>query len=235
LPFIEANAAYDTANYSASLPVYAIVARRAGEAVPVSTTDPNLPNWTYGNANLNPWTRTDYAANDHVVVPGWNVDGCQCYGKVQNAAGIRDGLSNTMLAGEKAAVPQLIAGGDWAWDEPIILGGAGGTARCSSLLISDGQLARIFDQQGGQAAIDFLVGPTDFWSVGNGHLLPFPEPGPFNRYPPCLGGGWGSPDPSGVQFLMCDGSVRSISYNVSTSVMAAITTPDQRDRAAIDF
>jgi hypothetical protein len=96
-------------------------------------------------------------------------------------------------------------------------------------------LARIFEQQGGQAAINFLVGPSDYWSVGNGHLLPFPEPGPFTRYPPCLGGGWGSPDPSGVQFLMCDGSVRSVSYNVSTSIMAAITTPDQGDRISGDF
>ncbi len=239
LPFLEQQNVYNASKFDAVLPVFAIPGRRDGAPVPVSPTDQNLPNWTFGNANLNPWTRTDYAANDHVIVPGWNVDGCQCYGKAQSEVAIRDGLTNTMMVGEKAIVRQLIANGDWAWDEPLMLGGTGGTARCSSQLISDDKLAAIYNEAGGQAAINTLVGPTDEVQDANGngtaHQLPFPEKGPFTRYPPCLGGSWGGPDPSAVLFLMGDGSVHSINYSISTAVMAAIVTPDQGDPANLDF
>jgi prepilin-type N-terminal cleavage/methylation domain-containing protein len=232
LPYVEQTAAFDASDFAAVLPLFAVPARRSGSPLPVQPTDPNLPNWTFGNANLNPWSRTDYAANDHVIVPGWNVDGCPCYGVVQSAANIRDGLSHTIMVGEKAVVRQLIDNGDWAWDEPIMLGGTGGTARCSSVLISDGALDQVFRLQGGQAAINVLVGPTDEVvgpTGGTPHLLPFPENGPFRHYPPCLGGAWGSPDAGGVAFLMCDGSARSINYSVANSVMAALMTPDQGD------
>src|SRR5262249_6796620 len=172
------------------------------------------PNWIYGFNAQNPWTRTDYAANDHVIVPGWNVDGCVCNGVVMRESDIKDGLSNTMMVGEKAAVPQIIASGAWAWDEPIILGGAGGSARCSSKLISDEQLAIVYRTSGAQPSIDALIGPTDYWTstTNPAHLLPFPETGPFTKYQGCLGGSWGSPFSSSVAFLMCDGSVRSIGY-----------------------
>lgn len=234
LPFLDQQNVWNAGKYDAALAIFAMPSRRDGTPTPVQTTGPSLPNWTFGHAGLNPWARTDYAANDHVIVPGWNVDGCQCYGKVQGARDIRDGLSNTMMAGEKSAVPQLIASGSWAWDEPIILGGTGGTARCSNVLISDGQLARIFNISGGQAAIDALVGPPSDANGGSPHQFPFPESGPFTNYPPCLGGTWGAPNPSAVSFLMCDGSVRSISYSVSTSVMAAIITPDRGEVVNLD-
>src|SRR5262245_11302266 len=135
LPYVEQNTAWDTQQYGAPVAVFNIPARRTSQPPIVLNPDPALPNWTFGNAGLNPWTRTDFAANDHVIVPGWNVDGCLCNGVVMREADIKDGLSNTIMIGEKAAVPQLIASGGWAWDEPIILGGAGGTARCSSILI----------------------------------------------------------------------------------------------------
>ena len=238
LPHLEQTTTYTKSLYGASIPTYVMPARRSALPQTVINPDPALPNWTYGNANLNPWTRTDYAANDHVIVPGWNVDGCNCYGVVMGASDIKDGLSNTIMAGEKAAVPQLIASGSWAWDEPIMLGGAGGTARCSSTLISDAQLGIIYQNLGGQAAIDALIGPTDFWAAtangGTAHLLPFPEKGPYTKYPPALGGGFGSPDVGTVQFLMSDGSVRPLSYGTVILIMAALLTPDQTDSYIID-
>lgn len=238
LPHLEQTTAYANSSYGASIPTYVMPARRSALPQTVSNPDPALPNWTYGNANLNPWTRTDYAANDHVIVPGWNVDGCNCYGVVMGASDIRDGLSNTIMAGEKAAVPQLIASGSWAWDEPIVLGGAGGTARCSSTLISDAQLGIIYQNLGGQAAIDALVGPTDYWAAtasgGTAHWLPFPENGPFTKYPPALGGAFGSPDVGTVQFLLSDGSVRSLSYGTAIPIMAGLLTPDQGESYVIE-
>lgn len=238
LPYLEENTAYTRLQNAAQVPVFTIPARRNGIPQVVRTPDPALPNWTFGNANLNPWTRTDYAANDHVIVPGWNVDGCLCNGVLAKSNDVRDGLTHTMMIAEKAAVPQLIASGGWAWDEPIILGGAGGTARCSNLLISDEQLANVYRVLGGQASIDALIGPSDYWAAtsggGTAHLLPFPESGPYTKYPACLGGGWGSPDSSVTAFLMCDGSVRSISYGVASNVVASLITPDQGDSAILE-
>lgn len=236
LPFMDQNTAYTKSLYNASVPVLTMPSRRNSLPATVLNPDSALPNWTFGNANLNPWTRTDYAANDHVITPGWNVDGCNCAGVVMTISDVRDGTSNTILVGEKAEVPQLIASGAWAWDEPIMLGGAGGTARCSSILISDSQLATIYSAQGGQPAIDALVGPTDYWAnAATGvHALPFPEKGPYTKHPPALGGGWGSPDSASVQFLMADGSVRSISYGVANSVMAALLTPEVADSYVLE-
>jgi hypothetical protein len=146
---------------------------------------------------------------------------------------IRDGLSNTIAAGEKAAVPQIIASGAWAWDEPIMIGGSGGTTRCSSVLISDEQLGIIYKQLGGQASLDALIGPLDrdlvIVSGQNTHFLPFPESGPFTKYQPCQGGGWGSPFETSVAFVMCDGSVRSVNYGIDNLVMGGMHTPDQAD------
>ena len=112
-----------------------------GPAPPIPTSvpavDPVYPGWGYNGAGLNPWSHTDYAANDQVVRPNWTEPPTSTFGNVTRAAGITDGLSNTILVGEKALDTDAIDAGSWYWDEPIILGGAGGAARCGGRLYMD--------------------------------------------------------------------------------------------------
>src|SRR5262249_47936702 len=142
--------------------------------------------WFYNNAGLNPWGHTDYAANDQVIVPG---DANPTF--VMKVSEIKDGSSNTILIGEKALDTRAIRVGSWYWDEPIILGGTGGTARCGCGLFRDSNsLGALVSGPGASAWPD---DSTQF----------------------CGGGNWGSPSSSGVQFLFCDGSVHTLNYSVS--------------------
>jgi len=50
---------------------------------------------------------------------------------------ILDGLSGTLLVGEKAMDPDDYATGTWFWDEPYFLGGSGGTPRGHSEVLRD--------------------------------------------------------------------------------------------------
>jgi prepilin-type processing-associated H-X9-DG protein len=106
--------------------------------------------------------------------------------------GITDGLSNTILVGEKAVDVNAIAAGSWYWDEPIVLGGAGGTARCGLGMYNDHPplLNLAADPQSG-----------------------FVWPDNPNSY--CGGGNWGAPWSGGVQFLFGDGSVHLLPYSLS--------------------
>jgi len=42
---------------------------------------------------------------------------------------IRDGLSDTILSGEKSFNTTLQGSGGWFWDEPYFFDGSGGTVR----------------------------------------------------------------------------------------------------------
>ena len=190
LPYIEQDGAYQSASYSTAVKSYYIKARRVATPIAVPATDPIYAGWAYltpqppaGYVNL--WGHTDYAANDQIIYPG---DGA--IGQVITLTQIRDGSSNTLLVGEKALDIRAIPTGSWYWDEPIILGGTGGTARCGTGLFRDGNLGALVSGPGVGAWPD---NPAQF----------------------CGGGNWGSPWASGVQFVFCDGSVRQLSYSLS--------------------
>src|SRR5262249_10173146 len=133
LPYVEQDGAFQKQDYSQAVKSYYIPNRRPAVPTPVTSPDPVYPGWTYGTGGLTgPWGHTDYAANDQVIYPG---DGN--LNKSMKITQIQDGASNTILVGEKALDLRGIAVGSWYWDEPIILGGTGGTARCGCGLFKD--------------------------------------------------------------------------------------------------
>jgi hypothetical protein len=95
----------------------------------VPKADSVYAKWTSFDAGLGPWGRTDYAANDQVVRGGM--------GNVMAPGEIKDGLAETVLLGEKAMDADAVKAGGWYWDEPIILGGSGGTGRKGAKLLRD--------------------------------------------------------------------------------------------------
>lgn len=191
LPFVEQDSVYRTIAHGAAVKTYYMPARRQPIAQTVPATDPVYPGWSYSDAGLGAMSRTDYAANDQVMRTTRG-------GGPMPFAGIIDGLSNTMLAGEKALDPQAYAVGSWYWDEPIMIGGSGGTARCGEALYRDTR-----------GLLDLVSGPGITYADGA----------------TCGGGNWGSPHSGGAQFVSADGSVRSLRYTVSSAFMRSYIRP----------
>lgn len=184
LPYVEQEPVYRQQANGTAVAIYYNPGRRRPEAINVPASDPVFPGWSYQNAGRNPWGHTDYAANDQIFYPG---DGAPL--KTTTLAQILDGLSNTAFVGEKAMDLTAMAAGSWYWDEPIILGGAGGTARCGLGMYHDSPMLR-------NLAADPQSG--------------FSYPDDPNSY--CGGGNWGAPWSAGAYFLLGDGSVRLLSY-----------------------
>ncbi len=129
LPYIGEEEAFRTCDHTRAVPTYYIPARRPAKAQQVPKADPVYAKWTYQDAGLGPWGRTDYAANDQVVLGG--------AGNVMRPAGVRDGLAETALVAEKVLDTRAVKAGGWYWDEPIVLGGSGGTGRKGDRLLRD--------------------------------------------------------------------------------------------------
>jgi hypothetical protein len=129
LPFLGEEEAFREVDYTRTVPVYYLGSRRPVKPQPVPRVDPVYTGWTYRDAGLGPWGRTDYAANDQVVLGGM--------GNVMKPEQIQDGLAETALLAEKAMDSDAVRAGVWYWDEPIVLGGSGGTGRKGSRLLRD--------------------------------------------------------------------------------------------------
>jgi prepilin-type N-terminal cleavage/methylation domain-containing protein/prepilin-type processing-associated H-X9-DG protein len=194
MPFMEQDATFQTQGYYVAIKSLYIPNRRQAIPVPVPATDPIYPGWTYivntttvpGYSTFgNAWGHSDYAANDQVIFPGDANPG-----QTMKIDQIKDGSSNTIVAGEKALDVRAIAAGSWYWDEPPILGGTGGLARCGLGMFKDGNLGALVSGPG-----------VASW------------PDNANQY--CGGGNWGSPGSGGVQFAFCDGSVKTLNYGLS--------------------
>ncbi|VTS08260.1 Uncharacterized protein OS=Pirellula staleyi (strain ATCC 27377 / DSM 6068 / ICPB 4128) GN=Psta_0316 PE=4 SV=1: N_methyl_2: SBP_bac_10 [Tuwongella immobilis] len=181
--------------YSTPVKAYYMPLRRSGQAQTVPATDPVYPGWSYGDAGLGASARTDYAANDQVIFTTYGSN----WGRVSTFASISDGTSNTVLFGEKAMAARAVAAGSWYWDEPYILGGTGGTGRCGDELYSDTQLNTFPDRATGAG-----------WTVGSES---------------CGGGNWGTPASSGPQFVMGDGSVRTIRFGTTAPIVRLFMRP----------
>ena len=144
---------------------------------------------------MGPSAHSDYAANDQVFFTTYGSN----WGRVSTVASITDGTSNTIFFGEKALSPKAYNAGSWYWDEPVVMGGTGGTGRCGDGNYPD---ARMNDFP------DLVSGPG--WSVGSES---------------CGGGNWGSPSSAGAQFLFGDGSVRTVSYSVASATLRLMIRP----------
>jgi tetratricopeptide (TPR) repeat protein len=111
LPFLEQEAAYQTQAYYQAVKILYIPNRRQATPIAVPAADPVYPGWTYTVLvpppnYVNAWGHSDYAANDQIVFPGDEYPG-----RVTKITQIRDGSSNTILAGEKAVDVRAIAAG----------------------------------------------------------------------------------------------------------------------------
>jgi prepilin-type processing-associated H-X9-DG protein len=130
LPFVGEEQAFRKQAHDRAVPIYYHPSRRPAEPRRVPTRDPLHPGrYLINPAGLNPWGRTDYAANDQVVRPGM--------AQVMRTQEITDGLAETALVAEKAMDLRDIRAGSEFWDQGILLGGAGATGRKGERLYRD--------------------------------------------------------------------------------------------------
>ena len=115
LPFIEQETIYLEPRWDATVATYICPSRRTAQALVPKNDE-------YGSYQGGgwAWAHTDYGANA-LVIPNRP--------QVFNMRRITDGLSNTILIGEKAMHPANYNTGTWYWDEPFFVGGSGGTQR----------------------------------------------------------------------------------------------------------
>jgi prepilin-type N-terminal cleavage/methylation domain-containing protein/prepilin-type processing-associated H-X9-DG protein len=130
LPYAEQDTVFKHTEYGAALKLYLCPTRNrvAPQAAPAVDPGPVFTGWTYQTAGINPWSKTDYAANAAVIVQR---------GKQMTLNWITDGTSVTILAGEKSIDPRAYNTGGWGWDEPVFSGGSSGTSRIGTTVNQD--------------------------------------------------------------------------------------------------
>jgi prepilin-type N-terminal cleavage/methylation domain-containing protein/prepilin-type processing-associated H-X9-DG protein len=132
-------------------------------------------------------------------------------------AAVTDGLSNTMLIGEKA-VNSLTAqsgnDGTWGDDEGYVFGVAWDAIRFGQGASSKGTFAPIpYADAWGNPDTPVQDQPCPANFSGGGYAPDFPG---WPNYR------WGSAHPSGFNVVLCDGSVRNISYNIDLGVLSLL-------------
>ena len=125
LPYVEQENLFRQREWKTTLTVFNCAARRGLTAGPIIDDDDQ---GTYTSGGWEWGGRTDYAANLEAFD---NRPVCH------NMNRFSDGLSNTILVGEKAFDPTYERENNWYWDEPIFLGGSKGTARGGLGLVPD--------------------------------------------------------------------------------------------------
>jgi prepilin-type N-terminal cleavage/methylation domain-containing protein len=156
---------------------------------------------------------TDYAINTRVNHPTFNTWGCSngdtnATDRRYTIQTIADGSSNTVMVGEKALrVSEHSDDSANDWDESILQGGWGGTGRAGNSQNTDG--AGTFSTTAG----------TDHTGQLSFVLIADKTVALTNTAPNHHSNRFGGPFTGGVLFLMCDGSVRNVNFNVSTAIL----------------
>jgi hypothetical protein len=124
LPYVEQEAMYRKPDWTSAVPTYICSTRREAKAFTIVPQD-NFGKYESGGW---PWGKTDYAVNLFAFA---NRPTCR------SANTFTDGLSNTILVGEKAYSLREELSSNWYWDEPFFLGGSKGTSRAGLGLLRD--------------------------------------------------------------------------------------------------
>ena len=165
LPHLEQSTIYEQRNWQVGLPVYICGARRNAEPKTSVATDAN---GTYESGGWR-WGRTDYGVNLNA-----------CSNRPENLSGANiqwappasffiDGMSNTIMIGEKAydATAQT---GSWYYDEGFFTGGSKGTSRIVPEMTRDGPNINYKDNWGSPHAeiVNFLYADGTVRGMGYG-------------------------------------------------------------------
>ena len=110
LPSLEQAAAFEQRSWTNGLPLLVCPSRRDATA----RASPDDVNGTYRTGGWT-WGRTDYAGN-YLLFPNRKPN---AQAPCLNAENIRDGLSSTIMLGEKSMNPRDYTTGSWYWDEPF--------------------------------------------------------------------------------------------------------------------
>lgn len=134
LPFVEQQAVYERVALGERLPMYLCPSR--SRPTPLPPQDDDYGEYVSGGWA---WSQTDYSCNAKIATN---------HPVVMTLAAISDGLSQTMILGEKAYDRSVHGATSWYWDEPIFSGGSKGTARAGLAIIPDGRHIAFKDNWG---------------------------------------------------------------------------------------
>jgi len=110
--------------FAPSIAAYRCPSRSRSDALP-----PQPDRYGHYEGGGHAMAKTDYAAN-HLAIENRP--------DVLKLRQISDGLTQTLLVGEKAFDPFVQTETSWHWDEPVWIGGSMGTARDGTVIVPDG-------------------------------------------------------------------------------------------------